>query len=97
MEDLLFRAEEVLPQICECFGGTMWNALGPNRIQYYSNVANHNPGVDNGKGSGLLRSIMNYGNKTLRRQSYQAVQLQAAKEVLEPSLMKLFGYSYEEP
>lgn len=97
MEDILFRAEEVLPQICNCFGGTMSTSLGPNQIRYYSNVANQNPGVDNGKGSGLLRSIINYGNKTLRRDSYQAVQFKAAKEVLDPSLMKLFGYRYEEP
>ena len=97
MEDILFRAEEVVPTICHCFGGTMSNSLGPNELRYYSDVANQNPGVDNVKGSGLLRSIMTYGNKTLRRQSYQAVQFEAAKEVLDPSLMKLFGYSYEEP
>lgn len=95
MEDILFRADEVVPQICHCFGGTMSNSL--EQIRYYSNVANQNPGVDNGKGSGLLRSIINYSNKTLRRESYQTVQLEAAKEVLDPSLMKLFGYKYEVP
>ena len=96
MEDIIFRAEEVLPTICNCFGGTMFN---PNRIRYHSSIANHNPGVDigSGRGSGLLRAILNYGNKTLRRESYQTVQFEAAKEVLDPSLMKLFGYTYEEP
>jgi hypothetical protein len=96
MEDIIFRAEEVLPKICECYGGT-WRHANENELQHHADVANQNVGIDVSVGSGLLRSIINYGNRTLRRKHYQAIQFEAAREVLDPKLMNLFRYSYEPP
>ncbi len=97
MEDLVFRADEVLPQICECFGGTWQNHHDKTQVRHQPKVANRNAGIDTGLGSGLLRSIIKYGNTTSRREHYQSMQLEAAKDILDPKLMALFGYKYEEP
>lgn len=96
MEDLVFRAELVLPKICNCFGGT-WTNHYQDTVKYHASVANQNSGIDTSTGSGLLRSILKYGNRTLRRKHYQSIQFQAAQEVLDPNLMDLLGYSYEPP
>lgn len=92
MEDLIFHGDEVLPKVCECFGG-VYN----HEVRRTANVVNRNSGIDTSVGSGLLRSVIKYGNKALRRKHYQKIQLEAAKEVLDPHLMELFGYSYENP
>ena len=95
MEDLVFRAENVVPKICECFGGK-WNHASQNDIDHHSKTANRNSGIDIGLGSGLLRSVIRYGNRASRREHYQSIQLEAARKVLNPELMALFGYSYED-
>ena len=94
MEDLIFHADTVLPQMCECVGGK----LRGSRVQQITEIANRNAGIDrsSGKNSGLLRSIVNYGNITRRRDGYPAFQLVAAKEILDSRLMNVMGYRYEE-
>ncbi len=94
LEDIIFRADQVVPKICECFGGT-WSRDG---VHHRAKAANRNPGIDiNSPTSGLLGSIIKYGNRTLRRKYYQRIQFEAAKEILDPRLMELFGYSFEDP
>jgi hypothetical protein len=94
MEDVIFRGETVLPKICECFGGTYRQ---PDQVRRSADVANRNSGIDTSSGSGLLRSVIKYGSKALRRKHYQKIQFEAAKDLLDPHLMELFGYSYEDP
>lgn len=96
MEDVVFRAEVVLPKVCECFGGR-WRHQDRNEVRYHTEVANQNTGIDTSAGSGLLRSIIRYGNRNKRRQHYQVIQFEAARQLLDPKLMAMFGYSYEPP
>jgi len=95
MEDLVFHAETVVPQLCECAGGT----LKSEEVQHYANVANRNHGIDisGGIDTGLLRSVIKYGNITNRRAGYPTFQLVAARDLLDSRLMDLMGYRYEEP
>ena len=96
MEDMVFHADTVLPQVCECLGGTLNNG---GHVKHYAMIANQNIGIDKSMGvnSGLLRSVVNYGNITKRRDGYPAFQLEAAKDTLDSKLMNLLEYRYEEP
>jgi len=100
LEDIIFHADKVVPQIYDCYGGT-WVGGSRTRkegISLLPFVANRNKGIDkNSPTSGLLGAIIRYGNPTLRRQHYQRMQFEAAKDILDPHLMEMFGYSYEEP
>jgi len=95
MEDLIFNADAVIPQMCECVGGT----LKGDHVKQYANIANMNHGIDKsgGRKTGLLRSVVNYGNITKRRDGYPKFQLVAAKDTLDSRLMSELGYRYEEP
>lgn len=96
LEDLTFHGQTVIPQICECAGGTVRNN---GQIRQHAKIANgHNHAVDTSSGefSGLLRSVIKYGNITRRRDGYPDFQLEAAKEVLDPRLMELLGYPYQD-
>ncbi|KAL3920960.1 MAG: hypothetical protein SGILL_003000 [Bacillariaceae sp.] len=93
MEDLVFHAETVMPQLCECAG-----MVYGGKLKHQGEVANQNHGIElNATDQGLLRSIIRYGNITNRRVGYPPFQIDAAKEVLsETSLMGLFRYPYLE-
>ena len=94
MEDLVFHAKTVVPQLCKCAGGTMKG----NKIKYVTETQNQNHGIEiAAKGGGLLRSVVNYGNITKRRDKFAGFQLVAAKDILDPRLMELLGYRSEEP
>jgi len=95
MEDLVFHGQTVIPQLCECAGAKF---IGGD-IQHHAKIANNNHGIDTseGKNSGLLRSVIKYGNITNRRNGYPKFQLQAVHELLDSRLMDLFSYPYEEP
>jgi hypothetical protein len=92
MEDLVFNAETLMPQICEC-AGFEYNG----RFQQISETANKNHGIEqNHTSKGLLRSIIRYGNITNRREGYPQFQLDAAEQTLGENLMHIFGYLYED-
>ena len=61
-------------------------------------VANWNSGIDKNltNGAGLLQSIIKYGSPKTRRKGYTPCQFWAAKDILDPRLMEIFGYHYEE-
>jgi hypothetical protein len=93
LEDLVFHADTVVPQLCTCAGGTH-----TKEFQHSKTVQNQNAGIDTTDVSqGLYRSVVRYGNVTNRRRGYPTFQLEAAKEILDPSMMEVFGYPYEEP
>jgi hypothetical protein len=89
----VFHAEKVVPQLCECAGFEM-----KGNFHHKRTVANLNKGIDKNvtHGAGLLQSIIRYGNPKTRRKDYSPCQLWAAKDVLDPRLMDVFGYPYEE-
>jgi hypothetical protein len=91
MEDLVFHAETVVPQLCECAGMSYRGEL-----KHTGEIANRNHGIEqNATDQGLLRSIIRYGNVTKRRDGYPQFQLDAAREVLgETNLMEFFHYPY---
>jgi hypothetical protein len=93
LEDLVFHAEKVVPQLCECAG---FETRG--EFHHKRTVANLNKGIDKNftNGAGLLQSIIRYGNPKTRRKGYSPCQLWAAKGILDPRLMDVFGYHYEE-
>ena len=95
LEDLTFHAHTIIPKMCECAGGTVKR---DGQVKFTPKIANRNHGVDVSSGtmSGLLRSVVKYGNITRRRDGYPDFQLQAAKEVLDPRLMDILRYPYED-
>ena len=42
MEDLIFHADAVVPQMCECVGGT----LKGDKVKQYVKIASRNNGID---------------------------------------------------
>ncbi len=96
MEDLIFHADTVIPIMCECGGGKLKDG-GVKRVTKIANGYNHAVDTSTGEKSGLIRSVIKYGNTTRRRKGYPQFQLQAARDVLDPRLMQVFGYSFEKP
>lgn len=93
MEDLVFHAETVIPQLCECAGAKFRGDLVHTAV-----VTNTNSGIDlTDPRMGLMRSVVSYGNIANRRKGYATNQLEAAHKILDPTLMDLFAYPYEEP
>ncbi|VEU35676.1 unnamed protein product [Pseudo-nitzschia multistriata] len=99
MEDLVFHGPTVVPQLCECAGSKYLWGNNTDLFRHTSTVANANHGIDVSAGmdTGLLRSIVKYGNIANRRIGYPANQLEAVKELLDPRMMDILGYTYEEP
>ena len=93
LEDLIFHADQIIPQICDCAG------VNHNQeIVHHAQVSNRNHGIDmEGPMTGLIRSIIRYGNITNRRQGYPNHQLQAAQDILDSDLLTMFQYRVEEP
>lgn len=85
-EDLIFRADEVIPQVCQCVLGNSYRQ--PSKFLHFRGAAKDHGG---GQG-GLLDSIIKYGNQTKRAQGYTQNQWNAANEVIGQDLMNRFGY-----
>ena len=88
-EDLLFHAEETIFQICDCAGGTM-----RSRFRYEEDSAKGDHGPHAGS-AGFLASLVTYGNSTKRMVDVlkDEADYQFAKENLDETLMKEFGYA----
>lgn len=88
-EDLLFHAEVVITQICDCAGGKM-----KPRFRYVEESAKGDHGPHAGS-AGFLASLVNYGNSTRRMKDIltDEADYQFAKENLDEKLMKDFGYA----
>lgn len=94
MEDLIFRGEELVAQVCECAGG---ESLRGDSFVHVKKTAKGGTTSHATAHTGLLEAIETYGNASNRRVGWAANQLQAAKDLLDPELMNLFGYHYEDP
>jgi hypothetical protein len=95
LEDLIFHADQVVPQICECMGGTYHPDGIDGNIWLIPATKNQNVGVEDldSNVTGVLRSIIKYGNPSKRLDKFRDIQqLQAAHELLNGTLMNLLGY-----
>ena len=88
-EDLLFHAEETITQICDCAGMTM-----RPRFRYVEDSAKGDFGPHAGS-AGFLASVVTYGNSTKRMKDIltDEADYKFAKENLDQTLMKEFGYA----
>lgn len=89
-EDLLFYGEEVIRTLCKCGGGV------PRRpdflhIQDSAKLGTMAHGHDK---TSLLKAILLYGNDLHRLDTFNQEDLKAAREFLDPYLMKLFNYQH---
>jgi hypothetical protein len=92
MEDLVFHAKMVVPQICECLDFRTEPVL-----THQKEVSNKNTGILDWEGpiAGLIGLIIQYGNTSNPQKGYPDFQLQAAQDLLDAILMGLFGYPNE--
>ena len=86
-EDLLFRPESTLSQVCECAGGHLKDSF-----HYISHSAKGNDGPHSGS-SDLSRALLRYSSAKHRIKSWTSFDIEAALHQLDPRLMKTFGYS----
>ena len=109
LEDLWFRPKETISQVCACGGGTMSDDSQSGGFVHMRRVANRNPGIYGAdkrikdKNStkvthhtGLLGSLIRYGDSKSRGEKYNDIQLRAAKDLLDAELMATFRYTYIE-
>ena len=108
LEDLWFRPKETISKVCACGGGTMKLRRNRGGFVHMRRVANRNPGIlgvdksiplgnitrKSTKHTGLLGSIIRYGNSESRAEKYNDIQLHAARDILNFDLMTTFGYPY---
>ena len=95
LEDLIFHADKVVPQICECMGATYHPDGTDGNILLIPETVNQNDGVQDLDSTitGILRTIIKYGTPSKRLERFQDMQqLVAAKKLLNGTLMDLFGY-----
>lgn len=88
-EDLLFRPEPVLREICACAGGVMTN------LNVVEGSAKGQAGNNKGS-SNLMQSLIRYGNSKKRIENFEDPDLVFAKDNLDKKLMDKFGYKYPE-
>jgi hypothetical protein len=85
-EDLLFRTQDIIEEICDCAGGTL-----ESDFSYVTDSAKK--GGSHAGSSGFAASLSRYGNATLRLEPFLEPDLKYAEQVLDSSdVMKLFQY-----
>jgi len=86
-EDLLFHAESVVQQVCECGGGTLHE---DKKFEY--SVDSAKSGAAHKGSNGLVKSMVKYGNRSNRLIAFTPQDLKYAIETVRDDIMKKFGY-----
>ena len=86
-EDLLFHAEYVLTQVCECAGGQLYNVS-----DFKYSVDSAKQGKAHKGANGLVKSITKYSDKAKRLKSFTNQDLSYSIKTLRSDLMETFGY-----
>jgi hypothetical protein len=88
-EDLLFHAENVVSQVCQCGGGTM-----ARDFRYVEDSAKGDRGPHAGS-AGFLASLVTYGNSTLRMKGIltDGADVEYTRGHLDKDLVEMFGYA----
>ncbi len=88
-EDVLLHSNEIIPEICECIGGTIHNnEKGINLIRESAK----DEGIF-GKTSNLVDSLIRYGDVELRTAHLSHGDMLFAKDHVNMDLMKQFHYN----
>lgn len=87
-EDILFHAEHVVDTVCKCVGGR--RRRGPFK---YLEASAKQKGTHEGA-NGLVSAIIRYGNPGKRLEGWTKGDWEYAKDHLDQSLMKKYGYSF---
>lgn len=90
-EDLLFRPRAVLDVVREC-AGAAWTE--EDTFTYVVDQSKWEHVRFHGPQSNMISAMIKHGNAARRLKHMTARDLQVAREVLDPELMKIFGYQY---
>jgi len=85
-EDMLFRTEEVVKKVCECAGGKMI----AKTFKYVEDSAK--AGAAHKGSSGLISSMIRYGNSTRRTAFYTEEDLNFVRKKVDQSLFDAYSY-----
>lgn len=88
-EDILFRPEHVVNQVCACVGGVIINK---GHFNFKEDSAKPDKGTHKGA-NGLVSSILRYGNPKLRLEGWTKGDYDYAQEHLDKDLMEKYGYT----
>ena len=91
-EDLLFHAEYVLKQVCECAGGQVYNIS-----DFKYSVGSAKTGVAHKGSNGLVKSMAKYSNRTKRLKTFTEKDLSYAIKTLRNDIMDSFAYAIPNP
>jgi hypothetical protein len=87
-EDLLFHAEAVVEQICECGGGKIYNMT-----DFKYSVDSAKQGAAHKGANGLVKSIVKYSDKSKRVKSFASEDLEYATKTVKMDIMDIFNYA----
>ena len=85
-EDLLFRTEETVKQICHCGGGKMKDT------QFKFVVESAKSGQAHKGSSGMIKSMIRYGNSTRRVSYYTEPDLEYVRKKWDKELGDAYSY-----
>lgn len=90
-EDLLLHADQVIPQVCDCVGGTLVNTEK-------NGIALSKDSVKDkrlfGETSNLVESLTRYGSSKLRIADFSKGDLVYTNDAISKELMEMFGYTF---
>ena len=86
-EDLLFHAETVVEQICECGGGKI-----RDKAKFKYSVDSAKTGAAHKGANGLIKSITKYSDKEKRLKTFTEKDLSYALDTIRRDLMDMFRY-----
>lgn len=89
-EDLLFREEELVGELCSCVGGSI---VDPEEYEHVDGAAKAGVGHDLGTNSSdRAASFARYSDLEARENSWRPEQLEWIEERLDWDLMEALGY-----
>jgi hypothetical protein len=90
-EDMLFRPRSVVDRIRECVGAS-W--VEENTFTYVVDHSKWEHIRFHGPQSNMISAIIKHSNPRRRRKGLSERDLRMAKEILDPDLMRRFGYKF---
>lgn len=89
-EDLLFHPKNVTETVCFCAGGKM----NKGNFKYVVDSAKKGKGAHGKVRTGYIDAIIKYGSDRNRYNGYGKADLKYAREHLDETMMREFGYQY---
>lgn len=95
-EDLLFYGQEVTETLCACGGGVPREDRTADHFVHVSKSAKKGTAAHGSQKTDLVEALIKYGNDVHRLDNLTPYDLKAARHILDPQLMQIFGYSNPE-